>query len=327
MGSANWKRYTAAAAAVLLLAGGAWFWNRTTSTKKDIAISNVLPPKADVPPGQEGAILTLADGKKIVLDTAGNGALTMQGNARLVKTGKGQLVYNEQPGETQHKTYWNALATPRGRRFQLMLPDGSQVWLNAASSIRYPTSFIGKERKVEVTGEAYFEVAHNAHLPFIVHVSVPAPSGVREQDIQVLGTHFNVNAYRDEAAMKTTLIEGRVSIRLPGNGQPPMILNPGQQAVIPNTPLGVGDVRSDADLDKTVAWKNGYFSFKKDNIETVMKQVERWYDVDVVYEKGITQTFNGTIPGNVNVSTVFQILETTGSVHFKIDGRKITVTK
>jgi ferric-dicitrate binding protein FerR (iron transport regulator) len=194
------------------------------------------------------------------------------------------------------------------------LADGSRVWLNAGSSIKYPVAFISKERKVEITGEAYFEVAHNASKPFIVTKG--------ETSITVLGTHFNVNTYDDEDALRITLLEGSVAVKRESSN---VKLKPGEQAVLSATShslLTTGSV----DTDAVMAWKNGFFQFNNTPIDVIMRQVEKWYDVDVVYNGSIKQTFNGKIPRTVNASDLFKILESTGWVHFKIEGKKVMVT-
>jgi ferric-dicitrate binding protein FerR (iron transport regulator) len=213
------------------------------------------------------------------------------------------------------------------------LPDGTNVWLNAATTLRYPVQFTGKERRVEISGEAYLEVAHNAAKPFIVQVALP--SG--DADVTVLGTHFNIMAYKGEDVMKTTLLEGRVSVsRTTDNGQRPMILKPGQEAQVASLARpehverskGGADgitVSDDVDTDQTVAWKNGFLSFQRSGLKSVMRQVERWYDIDVVYEGSLPQrTFSGKVPSSANLSELLQIFEA-NSIHFNIDGRVLTV--
>jgi ferric-dicitrate binding protein FerR (iron transport regulator) len=269
------------------------------------------PVANDALPGRSKAVLTLANGSSILLDSVANGMLAQQGNATVVKLNNGQLAYNtlaEKPTEV----LYNTLATPRGGQYQLVLPDGSKVWLNAASSIRYPTAFAGKERKIEITGEAYFEVAKNTGVPFIVSTN--------GMDVKVLGTRFNVNAYDDEATIRTTLLEGAVLVT---KDAATAILKPGQQSRL--TKSGVINVINDTDIEEAVAWKNGLFSFKSADIKTVMRQIARWYDVEVVYEKEVQEQFHTEINRNTNASKVFKILETTGGVHFRIEGKKVTV--
>ena len=305
-------RSIAAAAAVILVATGIYMWLiRTPSASIAKANNKAGQTKNDVPPGGNKAVLTLANGSIITLDSAHNGTLVQQGNATVVKQNNGLLAYNtltEKPIEV----LYNTLTTPRGGQYQLVLPDGSKVWLNAASSIRYPTAFAGKERKIDITGEAYFEVAKNIGMPFIVKAN--------GMDVKVLGTHFNVNAYDDEATIRTTLLEGAVQVT---KDAATAILKPGQESRL--TKLGTIKVINDADLDEAVAWKNGMFSFKSADIKTVMRQIARWYDVEVVYEKDVQEQFHTEINRNTNASNLFKILETTGGVHFKIEGKKVTV--
>ncbi|QEH41816.1 FecR family protein [Chitinophaga sp. XS-30] len=264
----------------------------------------------DIPPGGNKAILTLADGSTITLDDAGPGALAQQGSTQIVKTGTGSLAYNSVAGDGV--VHYNTLTTPFGGRYQVVLPDGSRVWLNAGSSLRYPTAFAGNSREVELSGEAYFEVTGNAAKPF----------RVRAQDgtsVEVLGTHFNVSAYAGESQSTTTLLEGAVQV---SKGQGNSRLAPGQQAIAGNTV----QVLANADINAAVAWKNGLFMFNDADIETIMKQLSRWYDIEVVYEGGpVKELFNATIPRDVPVSKVFELLELTNLIHFKIDGKKVTV--
>ena len=326
-----WKRSIAIAAGVMTLIAGVYMW-KTSRLKNDIAANGkVSAPKADVAPGHEGAILTLAGGQTIVLDDAAAGALATQGSTQLIKKSNGQLVYNP-AGEAAKATIYNELRTPRGRSFKLTLPDGSDVWLNAASSIRYPVAFAGKERGVEVTGEAYFEVAHNAEKPFIVHVSSPH-AGQQGTDVVVYGTHFNIMAYGEEGGMKTTLLEGSIGIRSTGGDQRPTVLRPGQQAVImsstrPGSTMSLPKnviVLDDADTDEAVAWKNGLFNFKETDIPAMMRQIARWYDVDIVYEGKIPEfKTTGRVSRNISLATLLNIVELSG-VHIVIEGRKIRV--
>jgi ferric-dicitrate binding protein FerR (iron transport regulator) len=200
----------------------------------------------------------------------------------------------------------------------LVLSDGTKVWLNSVSSIHYPTAFVGKERIVDITGEVYFEVMKNRAMPFKVMVN--------GMQVEVLGTHFNINSYEDEANIKTTLIEGLVKIV---NNRKASFLKPGQQAIL-RLRIGQDEKREmkivdNADIEEVVSWKKGLFRFQKADIKTIMRQVSRWYDVEVEYEKEVTETFSGTIPRNVTVSKLFAMLELTGHVHFKIDGKKIMV--
>jgi ferric-dicitrate binding protein FerR (iron transport regulator) len=239
-------------------------------------------------------------------------ALQGGATARIVN---GALVYENNGNEV----VYNTMSTPKGRQFHLILPDGTTAWLNAASSIRYPTVFTGKERKVEVTGEVYFEVAQQPSAPFLVDVN-------HKLSIQVLGTHFNVKAYEDEHTIAATLLEG--SIRVTGSPvishQSSVTLTPGQQARINNGQPDITVVNK-ADLDKAMAWKNGLFNFEDENLQEIMRQLERWYDIEVVYEKqapGIY--FVGEISRDIPLKDVLSFLETTG-IRFRMEERKLTV--
>jgi len=301
-----------AAAAVLILSLGLYWW----SGKDHSPIAQQSVPAvqlADLPPGGNKAILTLGDGSSIMLDSAKNGSLASQGNTSVTKSRKGELIYNTS-AETDEAVVFNTVATPKGGQYHIVLPDGSKVWLNAASSLRFPTAFRGTERKVEITGEVYFEVAHNAKMPFIVK------SG--ETEIAVLGTHFNVMAYPDEKVLKTTLLEGSVKVSRAGKSA---MLSPGQQARIKTISNNLS-VLDNIDMEKEMAWKNGYFQFQDDNLENIMRQISRWYDVDVTYEGNPgKETFTGRLPRNGNVSKIFKILSLSG-VKFRIEGKSIIVT-
>jgi ferric-dicitrate binding protein FerR (iron transport regulator) len=336
-GISPWRKYIAVAASVLLfLVAGAWLFNRSHSDKAAVAKS-ISPKKTEVAPGHDGAVLTLADGRTMVLDSLGTGVLATQGTTHLVLD-NGKLSYTATTGSGQGELIYNQIATSRGRQFRITLPDGSNVWLNAASSLRYPVQFGGRERRVEISGEAYFEVTHNPKQPFIVQVAAPFGS----TEVKVLGTHFNVMAYKSEETVNTTLLEGSISLRTnflrpsaassgdqKTGDQKATILRPGQQARIPNavaggSPEGI-TVIDDADVDQAVAWKNGFFSFQHSDIKSLMRQVERWYDIDVVYKGDIPQrTFSGKVSRNSNLSELLQILDL-NSIHFNIDGRVLTV--
>ncbi|MCR8559393.1 FecR domain-containing protein [Mucilaginibacter sp. BJC16-A38] len=264
----------------------------------------------DINAGGQKATLTLANGTKILLDDAKNGTLSNQGNTKVIKT-NGKLAYNANNSDLIPNVF-NEVSTPRGGHYQVILPDGSQVWLNAASSIRFPTAFTGKERKVEITGEAYFEVAKNKTLPFIVKVN--------NSEVRVFGTHFNVMAYIDEAAVKTTLLEGSVQF---SNGSSSCMLKPGEQSELNRS--GQVKVVSGVDVDNVIAWKNNLFEFENVDIEVVMRQLSRWYDVDVVYNKKVNDHFFAEIPTTVKLSEVLRALELTGKVNFDIQGRKIII--
>lgn len=307
--SRKWVRY---AAAVFILAGLGLFYllqPKTASNAQQVAEQNVVN---DVAPGKNGAILTLIDGSTVVLDSLGNGWLTTQSGTK-VQLVNGQLVY-EAGAAPPVAVGYNTMTTPKGRQFQLVLPDGSKVWLNAASSIRYPIVFNGAERRVEITGEAYFEVAHHASKPFRVQVN-------NETEIEVLGTHFNINAYDNEESINTTLLEGAVRIK---NNKQRIVLTPGQQAQVSGRQAI--KVVDDVDVDKVMAWKNGVFNFNDASLQEVMRQLERWYDIEVVYEKDVPPLeFYGKMGKDLSLTAVLSGLEKS-NVHFRLEeGRRLVV--
>lgn len=308
-----WIKTIAAAAVLILISYGVYFsLNNQTSQKL-----TKTPAKHEIIPGGNKAILRLADGSEIILNNSENGVLVNQGSSVVNKTKEGQIIYDlkdtKSPTAENTQTVYNTIVTPRGGQYQIILQDGTKVWLNASSSLRFPTSFSGKSREVEITGEAYFEVAKNKDKPFFVRSS--------GQTIEVLGTHFNVNAYRDESSIKTTLLEGSVKVSVSSND---IIITPGQQSVV-NRSSSTLTIRK-ADIKSAVSWKEGYFQFDNESIESIMRKVSRWYDVDIYYAKGYTQQgFVGSISRFEDVSKVLKMLELTETVHFKIEGRRITV--
>jgi transmembrane sensor len=280
------------------------------------ATAPVVAKAADVPPGKDKAILTLSNGRKIVLDNSANGQLTTQSGSNILKTRDGQIAYAD-AGKTEPNlsSSFNNITTPNGGQWQVILPDGSKVWLNSSSSLDYPATFKNhKERIVQLKGEAYFEVAKDRQHPFIVKSD--------KQTVSVLGTHFNINAYDNEASVKTTLEEGKIKIaNIRGTEK---ILIPGQQATLTGSQLKI----TEADLVEALAWKNGYFRFNDENIQSIMRQLARWYDIDVQYKNDTpTDGLNGKISRYKNISQVLKALEATKIVHFKIEGRRVTVMK
>ena len=302
---------SAAAAILILLTAGIYYYQ---NSPEPVIVKTETPRfRNDVAPGNNKAILTLDDGSKINLDDAKTGILASESNIDIKKTGSGQLEYAA--GTQSVKTVkYNILSTPMGGEYQLVLPDGSKVWLNSGSTLRFPTAFIGSERIVELKGEAYFDIAKNPKMPFLVRTN-------NAMDIKVLGTQFNIMAYDDEKNINTTLIEGSVEV-LKGSGK--TMLKPGQEAILNR---GSGNIKvASADLEQAIAWKNGYFIFYNENIESIMRKVSRWYNVDVVYQGNLSnKDFVGTISRNKNISELLKMLELTGAVHFSIDGRRITV--
>ncbi len=313
-----WQRIAVAASIILTLGLSYWLYERqgTHSDQNEIPVAKVSNDiKA---PGNSRAMITLADGRKVYLDSAGKGTLATQGNVQLVKLADGQIAYHQKPESGNQELEYNTLFNPRGSKVvSVTMADGTKVWLNAESSLRYPTAFIGKERKVEITGEAYFEVAPSVSADDGTKKTFIVQKG--DMRITVLGTHFNVNAYDDETVAKVTLLEGSVKIN---SGNTSGLLKPGQQARI-SSGIKIGD---DVDLEEVMAWKNGKFQFgDATDIATIMKQVGRWYDVDIEYKGTITRHIGGTISRFENASQVLKMLEMTGSVSFKIDGKKVIV--
>jgi transmembrane sensor len=310
------------AAAVILIAGLGAYWLIGRHQKATIStvVPAIKPAQNDILPGGNKATLTLANGQTIILDGAANGNLAKEGKTEIVKTGDGQLAYDAPNTETD--VYYNTVSTPKGGQYQLTLPDGSKVWMNASSSLYFPTAFVGQERLVELDGEAYFEVAPStslrtgAKMPFIVKLK----SGM---SVQVLGTHFNIMAYSEEKEIKTTLLEGSVKV---SNGSAVAMLQPGQQALIPAGNTGVNiQVDNNADVNEAIAWKNGIFQFNNADLKTVMRQIARWYDVEVNYDDRVPEKrFTGRVARNLKASELLSGIEYVG-VHFKIEGKKILV--
>lgn len=262
-------------------------------------------------PGSDKAMLTLADGTVIPLDSANNGALAQQGSTQITNR-NGALSYNNAGNQTGEVMY-NTVKTPHGGQYQLTLADGSRVWLNAASSIRFPTAFTGRERVVEITGEAYFEVAQQAEMPFRVKVN--------DVQVNVLGTSFNIMAYSDEQAIKTTLVDGAVQLT---HGNSTSVLKPGLQAT-----LSAKDdhfVIAAADMEQTLAWKEGKFRFRNTNIRTIMRQLSRWYDIDVSYQGDVSDIdLTGVISRREEAGKLLKALEATQRVQFEVNGNNVTV--
>jgi transmembrane sensor len=314
-----------AAAVLLFVVGGWWFVvDRYGANKPAVAVQ---PAVQTIVPGNNGAILTLANGRQVVLDSATSSQIAQEGNAAITKQGN-QLVYNvtDSPLTADNSPAYNTVTTPRGKQFQLRLQDGTKVWLNAASSIRYPTTFAGTERKVEITGEAYFEVAPNEEMPFIVDVNGKA-------NVEVLGTHFNINAYDDEGSIITTLLEGKVNVSATnpqlaptGRGTTnhnPQTLKPGQECVLTAGKLQVNE----ADTESAVAWIHGTFNFKSADLQMVLRQVARWYDVEFKYEGQIKERFNGSMYRSENFYELLRIIEFTSNVKFTVNQKTITVSR
>lgn len=307
----NWK-YTSVAAAILFIASiGIYFYRSDQGQLKPFSKKTTM--LSDIAPGSNKAILTLANGSKVSLTDAKVGEIASQFGASIHKTKDGDLVYTS-PGSGLKELAYNSVETPRGGQYQLTLPDGTKVWLNAASSLRYPIAFTGHERQVELTGEGYFEVAKNKAKPFKVYTD--------RQIVEVLGTHFDINAYSDESSTRTSLVEGSVSVSNLRSGDK-IKIRPGQQSIVSSN-----IIIKNIDVDEAVAWKNGYFMFDEEPLGSILRKVSRWYDVDIEYQNadlGRKLYFSGTLSRYSNVSKVLKKLELTESVHFKIEGRKIIV--
>lgn len=316
----NRRRLTAAAASIII-AGGALMWWNINKKEKSVAKTAIAQATPNRQPASEGAVLKLADGKEIILDNTQNGAVAIQGNTRVTKQG-GLLSYNN--NEAGNTVLYNTLSTPKGKIYKLLLPDGSLVWLNAASSIRFPTAFTNGERNVEITGEVYFEVTKNPNKPFRVYFSSPQTGGEgREGAVEVLGTHFNINAYANEDAVRTTLLEGSVKVSAISNRQS-AILQPGEQVSMSQSshlsqPIPV-------QTKKVMGWKDGYFSLDDLSLEALMREVERWYDVEVEYENGVpAKAFFGKVNRDLSLFDFMEGLKDWG-VRFRLEGRKVIIT-
>jgi hypothetical protein len=303
----SWRIPAAAAAVILLLFMTILLQRRS---KPDPG-NTTAAIHFDAPPGKNGAVLTLANGSQILLDSSRNGLLTQQGNSRLLKE-EGQLNYHKDRIAGKAETVYNVVTTPRGRQFKLVLADSTLVWLNAGSSIRFPTVFAGRERRVEVSGEAYFEVARAANIPFVVQLN--------RSEVVVLGTHFNVADYSDEDNVRTTLLEGAVKLRTAAQE---MVLRPGQQARMERTS---GHLSAKAvDTDQIIAWTRDRLSFGDTDFADLMRQISRWYDVDVVYTGKVPDIhIGGSLHRNVNLSIVLEFLGENG-VHYNTNERTITI--
>jgi len=313
----GWKRIAAAVVILgLIISGSLLLLNRKTPKEVVKQEKQIRHQPEEIHSKGNQAILTLANGSVIILDSTKNGIITNQGNVKIIKLDSGQLAYSlpSSNAASSSEISYNTISTPRAAQYQVTLSDGTKVWLNAASSLRYPTSFSGQDRKVELTGEGYFEVAKNKDKPF--HVRVGAI------EVEVLGTHFNIMAYEDEAAIQTTLLEG--SVKVSYNNQTDL-LKPGRQASLDRTDNKL--TTGDANVQQVVAWKNGYFYFDKSDVKTIMRQVSRWYDLDIVYESSVPDMkFSGKIERSLPLSGISHLLES-GQIHFRIEGKNCIMMK
>lgn len=316
----SWYRYVAAIAAMsAMVVTGIYFYQKNNTA------SSFQTKTTDIQAGKNKATLTLSNGKVINLDSATNGEVAQQSGLTITKNAEGQIAYNivestEKKTPASSELAYNTITTPRGGKYQINLPDGSKIWLNAASSLKYPITFGKDKRKVELTGEAYFEVAKVSinedkalRKPFVVTTD--------RQEVEVLGTHFNINSYTDENQTKTTLLEGAVRVTSLGAQHTSCILKPGQQTILINNSLTTSTV----DAEETIAWKNGYFQFNESDLGSIMRQLSRWYDVDVVFEgRSPTDLFHFRVPRNQSLTEILKIFEING-INLKIEGRKLIV--
>lgn len=312
-------RWVAAASIAIAVMVGSYFYYNNQKTS-----STAVAFRSDIAPGKNGATLMLANGQKIFINDALTGNIAEQSGVKISKTADGQIVYvisNEQNDKrSSTDIQYNVLSTMRGEQTQVRLPDGSVVFLNAMSSLKYPTSFSGLEkRNVSLTGEAYFEIAKDKSHPFIVITD--------KQEVEVLGTHFNINSYADEPSTKTTLSEGsvKVSLRSSKSGDTFTVLKPNQQALLTAGEFKVASVNA----EDIIAWKNGLFVLEDESLQSIMKRVERWYNVEVSYAAGINKNmlYFGSVSRYDKVSKILETIESAGGIHFKIEGRRILVMK
>lgn len=313
----KWRFLWSSAAAILLCLTtlAVYFYTQNQPNLKE-HYTKLL--QNDVGPGGNNAILELADGTKVNLDAVHVGEIKNIGEIKAIKSKEGTLSFNLPINQTKTTIQYNTIRTPKGGQYQVELPDGTEVWLNASSSIRFPSSFSKERREVELEGEAYFEVARienkkRQHIPFIVKSS--------KQKIEVLGTHFNVSSYSNDETVKTVLVEGAVRV-IPNGTLLTRILKPGQGSIVDNKNITIDNV----DLESALAWKNGDFVFNNESLSSIMKKLERWYDVEVIYENlSIDHKFSGAVSRSKNISAVLRIMELTGNVKFKIEGRRVIV--
>lgn len=306
----QWWKYAAAAIIVLAAGLGIYQWTGKKTSQPVVRQQDKMV-NDEIVPGGNKAMLMLSDGSVIALNDAENGMLTKQGGAKVVKLADGELAY-ETDNKQAAASVFNTIVTPRGGKYQLTLPDGSKVWMNAESTLRYPTTFNGKTREVFLTGEAYFEIAHNPAQPFHVQVN--------DMKVEVLGTHFNIMAYENEAANAVTLVEGAVSVSTPAQQ---VGLKPGEQMLQESN--GNMNVLSDVNVQQVLAWKNGYFQFNSERLDRLMRQIERWYDVSVVYKGTVPdRKFGGKISRSSPLNDVLKALELS-DIKFLVEGKTITV--
>lgn len=305
-----WPRLIAAASIVIVIAAGGFYFYKNYD-----ATNPIVNSQHDIAPGGNKAFLTLSNGKRITLTDAKTGELAEQSGVKITKAADGQLIYTVSSVSNQSNKInaYNTIETPRGGTYQVRLPDGTKVWLNAASTIKYPVSFSSRQarRVLLLSGEAYFEVSKDKKHPFIVQTD--------QQEVKVLGTHFNINNYKDESSVKTTLLEGSIIV----NNQ--VILKPGEQATNNTNNISIKTV----DINAAVDWKNNDFILDGESFGSIMRKISRWYDVQIIYDHPSPETIQlgGWISRNSNISAILKRMESTGKVHFKVQGRRVTITK
>jgi len=309
-----WLKWSSFAAAAIVIIVAVWYFNDSSSNKPNPEIAQQQANDIALP-DHNSALLTLADGREITLNEKSKGLLAQESGVKITQATDGSLTYEVVEAKKSDKLVYNNFKTPKGSTYQILLPDGTKVWLNAASTLRYPVTFTGDERRVSLSGEAYFEVARNAKQPFYVDA--------RGSTIRVLGTHFNVYAYENEQQLKTTLVEGAVNVSKDGQTAS---LKPDQQATID---LSTGKiVRTETDVWSALAWKNGYFKFERASLEDIFVAISRWYDIEEIEYKGeFDNRFTGTFQRSKNVSELFRYLEKLAPIHFEIKERRVVVMK
>lgn len=305
-----WYSSAAAGICILLAAAASYFAYRMVYRKQ----RQIEIQQSDAVPGGNKATLTLANGSVISLNEAAKGLLVNESGVVISKTSEGQLRYDNSDNEANIPLAYNEVSTPKGGQYSIVLPDGTKVWLNAASRLRYPTRFALGQRKVTLVGEGYFEVAPSKHQPFIVES--------QNQEVEVLGTHFNVNSYTNENGIKTSLLEGSVKVTEHKN-QASKLLKPGQQSVLTN-----GGIRiNQTDVHGTVAWKEGLFRFDNTDIKALMRQLERWYDIEIDEDSLPDRKFNGEMSRDVQLSQVLKMIEVTSNLKFKLEGKRLIMVQ
>jgi len=319
----NWRSFTIAAAVISIVSVAGWYFLTKNTTRKPEEKAPVASTRTDVEPGGNKAVLTLADGTRIVLDNAENGSLARQGSTAILKQ-QDLVTYKQGESAPANEVLYNTISTPRAGQYHVILPDGSNVWLNAASSIHFPTQFTGKDRKVDISGEAYFEVTKDKTRPFKVAI-LPGSRANKPVEIEVLGTHFNVNAYIDENYFNTTLLEGSIRLTLGESAGISKMLTPGEQALF-NKEADKLSVTKSEDAQSSISWVKGIFHFEQSDIKAVMRQLSRWYNVDIVYEGKVSEEkITGDAERNIPLSKMLDRLEKMTSVHFSLQGQTVKV--